>query len=101
MRLVRRADELPAPSVRRRSEARRAFGDDAVYLERLLARPRHVEVQVLGDQHGTMRALRRARVLDPAPPPEGDRGDASPGVTPELRGAHGGGRAPSRRRSAT
>jgi acetyl-CoA carboxylase biotin carboxylase subunit len=37
-----------------RSEAGSAFGDTAVYLERRLARPRHVEIQLLGDQHGTI-----------------------------------------------
>ena len=59
-----------------RSEAGAAFGDAAVYLERQLTRPRHIEVQLLGDAHGTVAAVRRARVLDPAPAPEGRRGDA-------------------------
>ena len=37
-----------------RSEARTSFGDDAVFFERQLIRPRHVEIQVLGDEHGTV-----------------------------------------------
>ena len=43
------------PAIRSaRSEAASSFGDSAVYLERRLMRPRHVEVQLLGDQHGTI-----------------------------------------------
>src|SRR5579883_113361 len=37
-----------------RREARAAFGDDTVFLERLIQRPRHIEIQVLGDQHGNL-----------------------------------------------
>ena len=66
-----------------RREAKNAFGDDAVYVEKYIAGPRHVEIQVLGDQHGTMLLARRARVLGAAAPSEDDRGGA------ERRGVAG------------
>jgi len=87
MRLVHRADELLGAVQSCRSEAMASFGDDAVYMERWIARPRHVEVQVLGDQHGTMRAFverecsiqrRHQKLIEETP---------SPSVTPELRQA--------------
>src|SRR5690606_21977066 len=52
MRLVERAGDLADAFDRARSEAKSAFGDDTVYLEKALIRPRHVEIQVLADQHG-------------------------------------------------
>ena len=54
MRVVRDPHDLPGAMAMARSEARSAFGDDAVYFERLIDRPRHIEVQLLGDTHGTM-----------------------------------------------
>ena len=41
-------------STRARSEAKKAFGDDAVFLEKLVMRPKHIEVQILGDHHGNL-----------------------------------------------
>ena len=54
MREVRSADGLLAAVRTARSEAGSSFGDTAVYFERRLLRPRHVEVQLLGDHHGTV-----------------------------------------------
>ena len=65
-------------------EAAAGFGDDRVFLERFLPRARHIEVQVIGDTHGNVLLARRARVLAPAPPPEGARGVA---VAGRLAGA--------------
>jgi acetyl-CoA carboxylase, biotin carboxylase subunit len=54
MRTVHDPAELAGAVRAARSEAGAAFGDAAVYLERQLTRPRHIEVQLLGDQHGTV-----------------------------------------------
>ena len=54
MRIVEDRSALAAAIRTARSEAGSAFGDTSVYLERRLARPRHVEIQLLGDQHGTV-----------------------------------------------
>jgi acetyl-CoA carboxylase biotin carboxylase subunit len=54
MRTVSEPADLPGAVRAARSEAGAAFGDTDVYLERRIARPRHVEVQLLGDVHGTV-----------------------------------------------
>src|SRR5512135_1513891 len=52
MKVAHLEDELSAALAAARSEAKAAFGDDAVYLEKYLQRPRHIEIQVLGDGRG-------------------------------------------------
>src|SRR5690606_32538798 len=54
MRVVHRPEELAAALETAAREALKAFGDDAVYLERFITRPRHVEIQVLADAHRTV-----------------------------------------------
>jgi len=54
MRTVAARADLAAAARIARSEAKSAFGDGAVYLERRLIHPRHVEIQLLGDEHGTV-----------------------------------------------
>ncbi len=72
-----------------RREARAAFGDETVFLERLILRPRHVEIQILADSHGATLYLgerecsiqrRHQKILEEAP---------SPALTPALRAAMG------------
>ena len=76
MRPIETESELIDSVVSAKREAKAAFGKDEVYLEKLVRRARHVEVQILGDQHGNRRASVRARLLDPAPQPEGRRARA-------------------------
>ncbi len=54
MRLVNNESEMQSAWDRARSEAKKFFGDDTVYIEKAIERPRHVEIQVLGDQEGNL-----------------------------------------------
>ncbi len=54
MRLVEKPEEMANAWERARSEAKKFFGDDTVYLEKALLKPRHVEIQVLGDRDGNL-----------------------------------------------
>jgi acetyl-CoA carboxylase biotin carboxylase subunit len=54
MRTVEKPSDLPGAIQTARSEAGAAFGDSAVYLERRILQPRHIEIQLLGDHHGTV-----------------------------------------------
>jgi acetyl-CoA carboxylase, biotin carboxylase subunit len=54
MRVVRSAEEMSAAFEMASSEAQAAFGDPAVYVEKFIERPRHIEIQVVADQHGNI-----------------------------------------------
>src|SRR5690625_4855916 len=51
MRIVHHPGELPEAYERARSEAKSAFGNDEIYVEKFIQNPKHIEVQVIGDQH--------------------------------------------------
>ena len=68
--------ELEAALAGAKREAKAAFGDDRMLIEKFVEHPRHIEVQVFGDSHGNHRVAVRARMHAAAPPPEGDRGGA-------------------------
>ncbi|MBJ6137185.1 acetyl/propionyl/methylcrotonyl-CoA carboxylase subunit alpha [Marinobacter litoralis] len=89
MRLVEDQNQLADSIKRARSEAKQAFGDDEMIIEKAVIEPRHVEIQVFADRHGNAVYLgerdcsvqrRHQKVVEEAP---------SPFVTPELRQAMG------------
>jgi acetyl-CoA carboxylase, biotin carboxylase subunit len=85
MRLVHESGQLKSALEAARSEAERSFGDSEVYIEKAIVNPRHIEMQVLADEHGNTVYLgerecslqrRHQKVLEEAP---------SPIVDPEMR----------------
>lgn len=85
MRLVQNIEELPEQMKMAQSEARSSFGDDAVFIEKFVTKPRHIEIQVFADSHGNYVYLferecsiqrRHQKVVEEAP---------SAVLTPELR----------------
>jgi acetyl-CoA carboxylase biotin carboxylase subunit len=89
MRVAKDEEEFAKQFSMARNEAGAAFGDDSVYVEKYLARPRHIEFQILGDQHGRVVHLgerdcsvqrRHQKLIEEA---------LSPAMTPELRARMG------------
>ncbi|MCL7960357.1 MAG: acetyl-CoA carboxylase biotin carboxylase subunit [marine benthic group bacterium] len=89
MRVAESADVIENTFTMARNEASAAFNDARVYIERFVQRPRHVEIQVLGDSHGNLVHLgerdcsiqrRHQKLIEESP---------SPAITPEMRQAMG------------
>ncbi|WP_257657325.1 acetyl-CoA carboxylase biotin carboxylase subunit [Parapedobacter lycopersici] len=89
MRIVWKDEEFEPAWDSARQEAGAAFGNDGIYLEKFVEDPRHIEIQVVGDQYGTVCHLserdcsiqrRHQKLIEEAP---------SPFITPELRKAMG------------
>ncbi len=89
MRVAQSRDDLEANMMAAKTEAAAAFGNDTVYIEKYLLRPRHVEMQILADSHGNAVHLyerdcsiqrRHQKLVEEAP---------SPAMTDELRAAMG------------
>jgi 3-methylcrotonyl-CoA carboxylase alpha subunit len=78
MRIVRSASELAAAITSAKREAKAAFGDDRMLIEKFVDNPRHIEVQIIGDSHGNLLSLferectlqrRHQKVIEEAPSP--------------------------------
>ena len=78
MRIAFKAGEVAEGFERSRSEAKSSFGDDRIFIEKFIENPRHIEIQVLGDKHGTCLYLgerecsiqrRNQKVVEEAPSP--------------------------------
>jgi propionyl-CoA carboxylase alpha chain len=89
MRLVHKAEEMKEQMQLAQSEARSSFGDDAVFVEKFVTKPRHIEIQIFADNHGNVIHLherecsiqrRHQKVIEEAP---------SAILTPELRAEMG------------
>jgi acetyl-CoA carboxylase, biotin carboxylase subunit len=89
MRMVKNDEELENAWQTARAEAEAAFGNPAVYIEKFIEKPRHIEIQILADEHGNVIHLgerdcsiqrRHQKLIEESP---------SPIVTPELREAMG------------
>jgi acetyl-CoA carboxylase, biotin carboxylase subunit len=78
MKVARSADEIEVAFATARTEAKAAFGNDSVYMEKYLGKPRHIEIQVVADSHGSVIHLgerdcslqrRHQKVFEEAPSP--------------------------------
>ena len=78
MRIVGSANELAAAVISAKREAKAAFGDDRMLIEKFVENPRHIEVQIIGDSHGNLLSLferectlqrRHQKVIEEAPSP--------------------------------
>jgi acetyl-CoA carboxylase biotin carboxylase subunit len=81
MRMVTAPEDLKSAWRDARSEAYNAFGDDTIFIEKLIERPRHVEIQILGDRHGNLIHLgerecslqrRHQKIMEECPSPVAD-----------------------------
>lgn len=89
MRIVESADKLVEQATMAQTEAKACFGNDGIYAEKYLQKPRHIEIQIIADQHGNVVYLperdcsiqrRHQKLLEESP---------SPVITPEVRDSMG------------